>query len=156
MPLPALRYIFSSRTALSLTISSTLRYRSRWSSGRFTSTSSAGFRSMPVSLLQIVAAFSIMWCMTLKCRTAVPADNRARRQPLRLREALVPALNAGAVNLPDKQVPKLAADSLQNSFLAVLRFFLTGVLLPVLIDQRGHSEIDLPLDIEVAVLIARR
>ena len=30
---------------------------------------------MPVSLLQIVAAFSIMWCMTLKCRTAVPADN---------------------------------------------------------------------------------
>src|SRR5258708_37527957 len=40
------------------------------SSGRFTSTRSAGFRSMPVSLDQIVDAFSIMWCMTLKCRTA--------------------------------------------------------------------------------------
>ncbi|MGC9952148.1 MAG: hypothetical protein ABSF64_37875 [Bryobacteraceae bacterium] len=37
---------------------------------------------------------------------------------------MVPALNAGAVNLPDKQVPKLASDSLRNSFLAVLRFFL--------------------------------
>ena len=69
---------------------------------------------------------------------------------------MVPALNAGAVHLPDKQVPKLAADSLQNSFLAVLRFFLTGVLLPVSINQRGHAEIDLPLDIELAVLIARR
>jgi hypothetical protein len=37
---------------------------------------------MPVSLDQIVAAFFIMWCMTLKCRTAknqvslfVPLDN---------------------------------------------------------------------------------
>ena len=69
---------------------------------------------------------------------------------------MVPALNAGAVNLPDKQVPELASDSLQNSFLAVLRFFLTGVLLPVSINQRGHAEIDLPLDIELAVLIARR
>src|SRR5687767_7451522 len=30
---------------------------------------------MPVSLDQIVAAFFIMWCMTLKCRTAVPGDS---------------------------------------------------------------------------------
>ena len=73
-----------------------------------------------------------------------------------LREALVPASNAGAANLSDKQVSKLDPDSLQNSFLAVLRFFLTGVLLPVSINQRGHAEIDLPLDIELAVLIARR
>jgi len=32
-------------------------------------------RSIPVSLDQIAAAFSIMWCMTLKCRTAVPAES---------------------------------------------------------------------------------
>ena len=36
---------------------------------------------MPVSLDQIVDAFSIMWCMTLKCRTAVPADSS--RTPVR-------------------------------------------------------------------------
>ena len=30
---------------------------------------------MPVSFDQITDAFSIMWCMTLRCRTAVPAES---------------------------------------------------------------------------------
>ena len=30
---------------------------------------------MPVSFDQIVDAFSIMWCITLKCRKAVPDDS---------------------------------------------------------------------------------
>ena len=112
-------------SCFSLRISSTDKYRSRWSSGRFTSTSSAGFRSMPVSLDQIVAAFSIMWCMTLKCRTAVPADKpfASVRPSYQRRQAV-------AVNLPNKQSPKLGPDALQHAFLPVAETLLAAVMRP--------------------------
>lgn len=47
-------------------------------SGRFTLRRSAGLQSIPASCDQIVAAFSIMCCMTLKCRTAVPGEGSRR------------------------------------------------------------------------------
>jgi hypothetical protein len=72
------------------------------------------------------------------------ADRRAWAQALRFSEALVPALNAGAVNLPNKQIPQLIPDTLQNGSLAILGFLLAAVLL-----QYRSISAD-------AVLIARR
>ena len=71
---------------------------------------------MPVSLDQIVAAFSIMWCMTLKCRTAVPGDSS--RTVVRFSYQRADCI---AIYLPNERLAQLAPDARKHALFAICR-----------------------------------
>ena len=52
-----------------------------------------------------------MWCMTLKCRTAVPADSPFSSVSPRYQRC-----NGGAVHFPDKQVAQSRPDAVRECF----------------------------------------
>src|SRR5580704_3654787 len=73
---------------------------------------------MPVSFDQIVDAFSIMWCMTLKCRTAVPGDRS--RTEVRFSYQL-PTESPSTSRT--KQPAQIGSDAIENALLSAFRWW---------------------------------
>ena len=92
-----------------------------------------------------------MWCMTLKCRTAVPGDRS--RSAVRFsyqRPTATPSISRTKERPNSDRMPS------KTLFSRLAERFFDTVMRPVPINQRRHPKVDLPLDIEMPVFIADR
>jgi hypothetical protein len=78
---------------------------------------------MPVSFDQIVAAFPIMWCMTLKM-----PHSRTRCQFVNCHQVFVPGSHRHSIDLANEQATKLRPNAFQNALLPALGTFLFSAM----------------------------